>query len=338
MKTLRLQALVAALAFVLAGCGQARDWSAARRDGSIAAYERYLELHPEGRFAAEAQAILAEKVEALAWQRAQRQDSVSAYRAYLEAYPEGRFVAESWEGLSRVWRQKALARSLNAESAGEAGSGFFQNLSEPRAAENHLCPYGHEDVAWVPIRYGLFSAEETAAETRQAIYAGCVQLGHSPTAALVCQTCGFTYESDAETPYWLRSSSDFDSFAGRLMAELGDFADAAEATLSLAAPPVYAHGVAAGETLRQSVAFAATDGVEQLVDFASQFLADGCSNASRAEASDADGVAGIEFACSTAWRHYELRIRNLQPAAHRLRLTVREVDAGLATRASSSTG
>ena len=325
----------ACVALALSGCGDARDWSAAREGDTIAAYERYLRQQPQGRFSAEAREIIDRKAEDLQWQRAQGQDSVVAYLLYLEKYPEGRYVRQSMRQLQRVQRRQALAKSPRSEL--DDGTGFFQDLSEPRLAAGYSCPYGHDDVAWVPIRYGLYPLDVTRDVTR-AIYAGCTRFSGSPTATLVCRTCRFTYRSEAGSPYWSRTSEDPDSFEGRLTRELLDLAAAAQARLQLADRPRFVHDVADGETLQESVAFTATEGVDRLSEFARQALRQLCSHEPRRSDRQASGLSTIDFECASAWRHYAIEIQDPEAATHRVRCTTREAPAEVAASVAATAG
>lgn len=74
------------------------DWRSSREVHTYAAYQRYLKLYPNGRYAAEARGILAEadrSAEEDLWVEARRIDNRAAYENYLDRYPRGRYVRDA---------------------------------------------------------------------------------------------------------------------------------------------------------------------------------------------------------------------------------------------------
>ena len=74
------------------------DWQASREVHTYAGYQRYLKLHPNGRYADEARRILAEadrRAEEELWAEVRRIDNRSAYENYLDRYPRGRYVRDA---------------------------------------------------------------------------------------------------------------------------------------------------------------------------------------------------------------------------------------------------
>jgi uncharacterized protein (TIGR02145 family) len=72
-----------------------RDWAGARAAGTVAVYENYLSLYPEGKYAREAALKLLELRDDEAWRLAQDTNTLLAYDQYLEQFPEGRHGAEA---------------------------------------------------------------------------------------------------------------------------------------------------------------------------------------------------------------------------------------------------
>lgn len=107
-------------------------WREAERLGSVQAYARYLEVHPRGQFARQAQ----DRIEAAAaaeaaaqnraaqdradWRRAQRDNTVQSYERYLDRNPRGEFA--------NVARQRL-------RDAEQAESRFAADRSDWRRAE-----------------------------------------------------------------------------------------------------------------------------------------------------------------------------------------------------------
>lgn len=74
------------------------DWRTSREVHSYSGYQRYLKLHPNGRYANEARRILAEADQAAEqdlWAEVRRIDNRAAYENYLDRYPRGRYVRDA---------------------------------------------------------------------------------------------------------------------------------------------------------------------------------------------------------------------------------------------------
>lgn len=74
------------------------DWRSSREVHSYAGYQRYLKLHPNGRYADEARRILAEadrSAEEELWANVRRIDNRAAYENYLDRYPRGRYTRDA---------------------------------------------------------------------------------------------------------------------------------------------------------------------------------------------------------------------------------------------------
>lgn len=74
------------------------DWRSSREVHSYAGYQRYLKLHPNGRYANEARRILAEADQAAEedlWAEVRRINNRAAYENYLDRYPRGRYTRDA---------------------------------------------------------------------------------------------------------------------------------------------------------------------------------------------------------------------------------------------------
>ncbi|MGS2719580.1 SH3 domain-containing protein [Paraglaciecola aestuariivivens] len=88
LKTLKEQAI------------EREKFNAAKRDNSIAAYNRFLKIYPTGDYAKQALALR----EPLWFNQAKQQNSHKAYRAFLDAYPQSQYfnqVRSSWLALAK---------------------------------------------------------------------------------------------------------------------------------------------------------------------------------------------------------------------------------------------
>lgn len=74
------------------------DWRSSREVHTYAGYQRYLKLHPNGRYADEARRILAEAdrtAEEELWAEVRRINNRAAYENYLDRYPQGRYARDA---------------------------------------------------------------------------------------------------------------------------------------------------------------------------------------------------------------------------------------------------
>ena len=82
-------ALISQLVLV-AGCHSAQsDWEKASSLNTIAAYQDFLNKHPNDERATEAKAMIRQQEDNDAWDIARHEGSVVAYQGYLEKYPQG---------------------------------------------------------------------------------------------------------------------------------------------------------------------------------------------------------------------------------------------------------
>lgn len=123
--------LAAALVFAAASCSpESGDWRAAKVKPSAAAYQRFLEKYPGGRFAAEARQLL----EDWEFRDASAAKDLAAYRSFLQRHPSGRFAAAARQAVEALdWKAavsavsfKSMKEYLSAHAdgahAGEAGA------------------------------------------------------------------------------------------------------------------------------------------------------------------------------------------------------------------------
>lgn len=74
------------------------DWRSSREVHSYAGYQRYLKMHPTGRYADEARRILAEAdntAEEDLWAEVRRINNRASYENYLDRYPRGRYTRDA---------------------------------------------------------------------------------------------------------------------------------------------------------------------------------------------------------------------------------------------------
>ena len=134
MKIVRLIVAAAALALVFACSSPERDWQKAQKENTEAAFQAFLEKHPEGEWAQKAQAQLDAIKDTRDWENAQTSDAVAAYNNYLLAHPTGAHMGEARQRVTDL--QTAAAWSA-AQAAGtrEALEQFLMQHADAPQAE-----------------------------------------------------------------------------------------------------------------------------------------------------------------------------------------------------------
>jgi hypothetical protein len=92
---MRASIVASCLAALLASAACGREepaWSAARREGTRAAYADYMNRFPAGEHAGEARAAIRALEDDEAWARAERIGTPEAWQRYIGDWPEGRHV------------------------------------------------------------------------------------------------------------------------------------------------------------------------------------------------------------------------------------------------------
>lgn len=89
----------------------ARDWAASEAENSIAAYENYLALYPEGKHVREAKEKLLELNDQAAWNMAMEKDSIASYQTYLELFPKGLHDIEANSRMKTIKEEQEWAEA-----------------------------------------------------------------------------------------------------------------------------------------------------------------------------------------------------------------------------------
>ncbi|MBS0375856.1 MAG: SPOR domain-containing protein [Proteobacteria bacterium] len=86
--------VLVALALLLGGCGDP-DFEAASRANTPAAFEEYLQAHPDGAHVREARERLNQLSDDRDWDRAHAAATAESYQKYLRSYPQGAHTHEA---------------------------------------------------------------------------------------------------------------------------------------------------------------------------------------------------------------------------------------------------
>ena len=126
---------------LLAGCDtREKDWEAARQADSIAAYEEFLEQHPDGEYTDAARERIAGIREQNAWDSARDADSVEAYQAFLDEYPDSEHAAQADARIDDLKRAERWVQLRNSAEIGqlEAFARRYRDSDEAAQARERI--------------------------------------------------------------------------------------------------------------------------------------------------------------------------------------------------------
>jgi outer membrane protein assembly factor BamD (BamD/ComL family) len=103
-----------------------KDWENTVSKNSITAYEDYLKLYPQGKFADEAKS----RIETIYFEKAEATNTISAYEDFLKRYSEGQLADEARSNIEAIYFDQA--KSVNSV---EAYEDFLNRYSEGQFAD-----------------------------------------------------------------------------------------------------------------------------------------------------------------------------------------------------------
>ena len=160
-------------AAALAACSSPNaDWQKASSQGTVAAYQHFIERHPGDPRVQQARNRIDALKDEQAWGSAKSAGTLAAYQQYLQQFPNGAHVAEAQSGITGLEQASAWQ---SAQSAGTVAAyqSFLQNFpNAPQAAQaqtevNKLAGFQAELG-----RYASASAAAAAAKRLKAKFAG----------------------------------------------------------------------------------------------------------------------------------------------------------------------
>lgn len=134
MNTWRLFVAAAAVSLVAACSNPEADWQKAEAENTEAAYQAFLQDHPEGEWAQKAQSQLDAIKDARDWENAQTSDAIEAYNNYLLAHPTGAHMGEARQRISELETETAWAAAQTAGTK-EALEDFLLRYADAPQAE-----------------------------------------------------------------------------------------------------------------------------------------------------------------------------------------------------------
>jgi hypothetical protein len=118
MKTRLLMPAVVCAAVALSACNiPEHDWNKATAANTLRGYETFLQEHPHGKYADNAQGRILALRDEQAWSAAQTTNTIAAYNAYLKAWSGGVHVSDVPYQITAVQRAAAWKELQNDPSA-----------------------------------------------------------------------------------------------------------------------------------------------------------------------------------------------------------------------------
>lgn len=145
--------LVAAAVLFLTACATMQGrWEATTSEGTIAAYEGFLEEYPEGDLADQARRRRNELYEERAWSEAAAANTVRAYQDFVKYHPKGKYAGEASARIERLapprrveWlpnTEKILERYRQGVFTAEASSALEKKVFAEAEAAETIAAYG----------------------------------------------------------------------------------------------------------------------------------------------------------------------------------------------------
>lgn len=152
-------------AVLLVACGSSQaDWNQANNQGTVAAYQDFLNKHPNDPHDAEARQHIQTIQDNQAWMTAQTTNTVAGYQQYIAAEPNGAHVQEAH---NRIDAFQTAAAWQDAHNAGTASAlqDFIQkypNAPQAQDARTQLAQFDYQ------VQLGTYhnSKEADMARTR----------------------------------------------------------------------------------------------------------------------------------------------------------------------------
>lgn len=116
MKGLRIGMASAAALLVVACSNPEADWTKAQAQHTEAAYQAFLERHPDSEWASRARAEIDVIGDRRDWEKARTVDAIEAYNNYLLARPVGAYLGEARQRIYELETEEAWAAAQSAGS------------------------------------------------------------------------------------------------------------------------------------------------------------------------------------------------------------------------------
>jgi hypothetical protein len=152
------------LAF-LVGCSSAQsDWSQAGAANTVAAYQGFLDQHPNTTQAVAARTRIHALQDEQAWTEARQANTVQVFQNYTEEHPAGIHVAAARDRIAASERLTAWTAASSANTE-EALRGFLQKY--PQGPQASQAKAKLAQISGYRVRLASFKSETRAERTRE---------------------------------------------------------------------------------------------------------------------------------------------------------------------------
>lgn len=163
MKT--LCGMVFLAAGLLVGCSSTQsDWNRASASNTVAAYQHFLEEHPNTTQAVVARNRIRAVEDQAAWAQAQQANTVQAFQNYLQEQPTGIHVADARDRIAANERMIAWTAASSANTE-EALQGFLEEY--PQGAQAREAQARLAQISGYRVQLASFKSEKQAEKIRE---------------------------------------------------------------------------------------------------------------------------------------------------------------------------
>jgi hypothetical protein len=148
----------------LLACSSAQsDWQRTSASDTVAAYQAFLEEHPNTTESVVARARIQALQDEQAWIRAQQSNTVAAFQTYLQEHPAGIHVAEARDRIAANERFTAWAAASSADTP-EALEAFLEKY--PQAPQARQAKAKLAQLTGYRVQLASYRSQKQAEKTR----------------------------------------------------------------------------------------------------------------------------------------------------------------------------
>jgi outer membrane murein-binding lipoprotein Lpp len=150
---------------LLAGCSSTQsDWQQASASDTVAAYQAFLDKHPNTTQSVVARNRIHVLRDEQAWARAQQVNTLQAFQNYIDEQPSGIHLAEAKDRMASNERLTAWT-AVSAANTVEALEGFLQRY--PQGPEADQAKARLAEMTGYRVQLASFKSEQQAEQTRE---------------------------------------------------------------------------------------------------------------------------------------------------------------------------
>lgn len=161
------------MSMALAACSSPNaDWNKASAQNTVAAYQAFIQRHPDDARVQQARNRIDTLKDRQAWDAAKSAGTVEGYQQYLQQYPDGAHAADAQSGITTL-KQSGAWQSAQSAGTVSAYQAFLQNY--PNAPQAGEAQAQIDKLAGFQVllgTYGSPAAAQSAAKQLKAKFAG----------------------------------------------------------------------------------------------------------------------------------------------------------------------